>query len=123
MAYSYYYQFYAGKATYLPEYKERFGFLDTPVIVIKKNKEVVRWYYNLSDDIPIKTGEVSKYMKGLGSHNSDDLKKIVQKEGIENMISLINFNDDSVIDDWLSSAKADKRKEYIILNEFSIAKV
>ena len=108
---------------YLPEYKERFGFLDTPVIVIKKNKEVVRWYYNLSDDIPIKTGEVSKYMKGLGSHNSDDLKKIVQKEGIENMISLINFNDDSVIDDWLSSAKADKRKEYIILNEFSIAKV
>lgn len=108
---------------YLPEFKGKFGFLDTPVIVVKKNKEIIRWYYNLSDDIPLKSGEVSKYMKGLGSHNSEDLKKIVQQEGIENMISILDFDSDEVIDDWLSSAKADKRKEYIILNEFSIAKV
>lgn len=108
---------------YLPEYKNKFGFLDTPVIVVKKNKQVQRWFYNLSEDIKLKAGEVSKYMKGLGSHNSEDLKMIVEKEGIDNMISILDFDDDAVIDDWLSSAKADKRKEYIILNEFSIAKV
>lgn len=108
---------------YLPEYKGKFGFLDTPVIVIKKNKDIIRWHYNLSDDIQLKAGEISKYMKGLGSHNSIDLKKIVEQEGIENMISILEFDNDNVIDDWLSSAKADKRKEYIILNEFSIAKI
>lgn len=108
---------------YLPEYKENFGFLNTPVIVVKKNKEIKGWYYNLSDEIKLKAGEVSKYMKGLGSHNSEDLKMIIEKEGLENMIYLIDFNDDEVLDDWLSSTKSDKRKEYIILNEFSIAKV
>ena len=108
---------------YLPEYKNKFGFLNTPVIVVKKNKEIKRWYYNLSDEIVIKPGEVSKYMKGLGSHNSSDLKMIIEKEGLDEMIYLVEFDDDVVLDDWLSSSKADKRKEYIILNEFSIAKV
>ena len=36
MAYSYYYQFYAGKATYLPEYKERFNKIQNELISAKK---------------------------------------------------------------------------------------
>jgi hypothetical protein len=39
------------------------------------------------------------------------------------MIQLIDFNDDEIIDDWLSDKKSDVRKEYILKNDFSIIKL
>ena len=108
---------------YMPELKGSIGMLQTPVIGIKKNKKLVRWHYNLNDDISVKAGEVSKYLKGLGSWKSDDLKQVVQADGISKMVNIIDFNDDEIIDDWLSSSKSDKRKEYILENNFSIAKL
>lgn len=108
---------------YLPELKGRIGILNTPVIGIKKNNKLVNWFYSLNDDIKIKAGEVSKYFKGLGSWKENDLKEVVLKDGLNKMIKLFEWDDDEIIDDWLSDQKSDKRKEYILNNEFNIAKL
>ena len=107
---------------YLPDFKSKFGMLQTPVIGITKNEKMVRWYYNLSENISLKSGEKSNYFKGLGSWVKEDLQQIVQTDGLEKMIDIIDFNNDEIIDDWLSDTKSDKRKEYIQGNVFSIAK-
>jgi DNA gyrase/topoisomerase IV subunit B len=108
---------------YMPEMISRLGMLQTPVMVVKKNNKLQRWTYNLSDDINLKSGETSKYMKGLGSFKASDFKEIVQTDGITKMIDMIDFDDDSIIDDWLGDKNADKRKEYILKNTFSITKL
>lgn len=108
---------------YLPELKGRIGILDTPVIGIKKNNKLVRWNYSLNDEIVLKAGETSKYFKGLGSHKEADLKHVVNTDGLEKMIKILEWDDDSIIDDWLSDSTSDKRKEYIQANEFSINKL
>lgn len=108
---------------YLPEMKTRVGIINTPVIGVKKGKALQRWYYNLNDEPVIKSGETSKYYKGLGSWKESDLKYVVQQDGLAKMIELFEFDDDEVIDDWLGDGKSDKRKEYIQENEFSIAKL
>lgn len=108
---------------YLPEFKGKVGILDTPVIGIKKGKKLQRWYYSLNDKVTQKSGETSKYYKGLGSWKESDLKEIVQKDGITKMIKLYEWDNDDIIDDWLNEKKADIRKTYIQNNEFSIAKL
>lgn len=108
---------------YLPEWKNKIGMLQTPVISIKKNNKLVKWYYSLNDQVLLKSGEVSKYLKGLGSWKVDDLKYIVEKDGLNKMIDMLEFDNNEIIDDWLSDKKADKRKEYILENDFNIAKI
>lgn len=108
---------------YMPELKGNIGMLQTPVIGVTKKDKLVNWYYNLNDKVQLKTGEKSSYYKGLGSWDSDDLKQVVQTDGINKMIQLIDFNDDEIIDDWLSDKKSDVRKEYILENDFSIIKL
>ena len=39
------------------------------------------------------------------------------------MLIKFNFDSKEIIDDFMSDKKSDKRKEYILNNEFSIAKV
>lgn len=108
---------------YLPEFKGRIGILNTPVIIIMKNKKPVRWSYNLSEELTPKHGETSKYFKGLGTHTKDTLKPVIAKDGLKKMIDMLEFDNNEIIDDWLSDKKSDKRKEYIMANEFSIAKI
>lgn len=108
---------------YLPELKGKLGILNTPVIAIKKGNVLQRWHYSMNDDIKVKSGETSKYFKGLGSWKETDLKFVVQKDGLDKMIELFEFDSDEVIDDWFGDTKQDKRKEYIQANNFSIAKV
>lgn len=109
---------------YLPEYKNKIGLLNTPVIVIKKNRKPVRWYYSLKDDIKVGAGESSHYMKGLGSFKPTDLEAIIKKDGIEQMIVMLDFDEESddYIGDWLGEDSA-PRKKYITNNSFSIAKL
>lgn len=108
---------------YMPELKGNIGMLQTPVIGVTKKDKLVNWHYNLNDKVQLKAGEKSSYYKGLGSWDSDDLKQVVQTDGIDKMIQLIDFNDDEIIDDWLSDKKSDVRKEYILENDFSIIKL
>ena len=107
---------------YVPEVIDRLGMLQTPVIVVKKNNKLVRWYYNLNDSTTLKAGETSKYMKGLGSFKSSDLEQVLAADGLEKMIDFLEFDNLDVIDDWLSDKKSDVRKEYLVKNEFCIAK-
>lgn len=108
---------------YLPELKGKIGMLNTPVIGVKKNNKLVNWFYSLNDEVKLKSGETSKYYKGLGSHKEADLKYIVEQDGLQKMINLFEWDNDEIIDDWLSDSKSDKRKEYIQANEFNIAKL
>lgn len=108
---------------YLPEYKNKIGILQTPVIGIKKNNKLQRWLYSLNERVSMKAGEVSKYYKGLGSWEEKDLKFIVEKDGLQKMIELLEFDSPEMINDWLSDKKADKRKEYIQDNEFNVAQI
>jgi DNA gyrase/topoisomerase IV subunit B len=107
---------------YLPELKGRIGMLQTPVIGITKKDKMVRWHYNLSDDIKLKSGEVSSYYKGLGSWDVEDLKHVVSTDGVQKMIDIIDFNSDEIIEEWLGTDSA-PRKKYILENNFSIAKL
>lgn len=108
---------------YLPECKDKIGILQTPVIAIKKNNKLTKWFYSLNDEIKVSNGETSKYYKGLGSWKTKDLQFVIEKDGLENMIDFMEFDNEELLDDWLSDSKSDKRKEYISQNEFSIAKV
>jgi DNA gyrase/topoisomerase IV subunit B len=107
---------------YLPECKDKIGILQTPVIAIKKNNKLTKWFYSLNDEIKVSNGETSKYYKGLGSWKTKDLQFVIEKDGLENMIDFMEFDNEELLDDWLSDSKSDKRKEYISQNEFSIAK-
>ena len=108
---------------YLPEYKNNVGMLQTPVIGIKKNKKLVRWYYNLNDEVTLNPGETSKYYKGLGSHNKETLEMIIETDGIDKMIDMIEWDREEAVNEWLANSKVDVRKEAIMENEFSVAKL
>lgn len=106
---------------YLPEYKDRIGMLQTPIMTVTKNKKLVSWHYNLSDSPKLKSGEQIGYKKGLGSWKEAELKEIIKKDGLQNLIQLINMDDESLIEDWLGK-DSEPRKKYILANDFSIAK-
>lgn len=108
---------------YMPEFKGKIAILKTPMIVVKKNGKPVRWSYSISESIEPKAGEVAHWMKGLGSWKTSDLQYIVETDGADKMIDIIEFDDKTIIDDWLSESTSDKRKEYILENDFNIAKI
>lgn len=106
---------------YLPEYEGRVGILDTPVVAFFKNDKIQHWIYNLNEEIEIKKGEKSFYFKGLGSWDKNDLQEVIKVDGIEKMISIINFeNGEENLNDWLGSDST-PRKKFILENTFSIA--
>ena len=107
---------------YLPELKGKLGMLQTPVIGVTKKDKLTHWYYNLNDDVKLKSGETSNYYKGLGSWDVEDLKEVVQADGLQKMINILEFDDDKVIDEWLGD-DSEPRKKYILSNDFSIAKL
>jgi len=105
---------------YLPELKGAVGMIQTPVIGISKNNKLIRWSYTLNDSIKLKAGEHSHYYKGLGSWDTEDLVQVVDTDGLQEMINLLEFDNDKIIDEWLGDDSA-PRKKYIDSNEFSIA--
>lgn len=109
---------------YLPELKGNIGMLQTPVIGITKKNKLVRWHYNLNDDVKLKAGETSSYYKGLGSWDQEDLQEVVKVDGVNKMIDMLDFDSeaDSIIEEWLGN-DSEPRKKYILGNDFSIAKL
>ena len=107
---------------YLPGVLDKIGMLQTPVIAVSKKDKILRWFYSLNDDITLKSGETSTYYKGVGTWDDDDLKHVVETDGLSNMIDNIEFDDTQIIDDWLGT-DSEPRKKYILANDFSIAKV
>lgn len=108
---------------YLPEFKGKVGMLQTPVILYTKNGKVTGWKYNLNDKSEFQ-GDPT-YVKGIGSWNSEDLKHIVDKDGLDKMIQVIDFEGETgqnLIDEWLGDDSS-PRKKYILDNDFKIAMV
>lgn len=108
---------------YLPEYANKFGYLETPVIGIKKNGKLIRWYYSLEESYELSSGENATYYKGLGTWDSKDLKHVVNVDGLENMIKLLDLSDNTQYENWLANDKVEKRKELLNNHIFSIAKL
>lgn len=108
---------------YLSELKGKLGMLQTPVITLEDSKGIKKWFYNLkeADNIVLKPGEKSFWRKGLGSWDIEDLRMIVEKDGIIKMIDMIEFDNEKIIDDWLGD-DSEPRKIAIMKNDFSIAK-
>ncbi len=108
---------------YLPEFEGRVGILETPVTAVFKNDKIDRWSYNLDETIKLQKGETTFYFKGLGSWDKGDLQTVLKTDGMNRMISIIDFNDCEVpLDNWLGGNSA-PRKERILDNSFSIADV
>lgn len=105
-----------------PEFKGKFGVLSTPIIMVSKNGNIKRWYYNLDDNVIVNSGESSMYLKGLGSWDSTDMKHVIKTDGIDNMIKIFNFDNDEILNDWLGT-NSEPRKVYITENVFNIAKL
>jgi DNA topoisomerase-2 len=114
--------------TYLPDELagDMFYMLRTPVGASKKNKKIHKWVYNIHDmDSLNENGCTVTYYKGLGSWKPDDMKVVIAAEGLSKMLVPLTYTeaDDVAIDDWYSDKKADKRKEFIQANEFSLMKL
>ena len=108
---------------YLPEYKDRLYRLNTPVKANYKNNKLTSWVYDLNEELPIKSGELQKYFKGLGTWKKEDLEQVNDTDGLEKMLMKFEFDSKDIIDDFMSDKKSDVRKEYILNNNFSIAKI
>ena len=105
---------------YLSEFEGRVGILETPVVAVYKNEKIQRWIYSLDEELNIKNNEKTFYFKGLGSWNKSDLQEVISKDGVEKMISLINFEKcEENLNEWLGNDSA-PRKKYILENDFSI---
>ena len=69
----------------------------------------------------MKSGEEAHYMKGLGSWNSRDLKSVVEKDGLDNMIKLLDLSNEALYNNWLKDTEVETRKELLNNHTFSIA--
>lgn len=108
---------------FTPQYMGKFGMFLTPIKAALKNGKPVRWTYDIQEDFEPKSGETMKYYKGLGTWDAKDLEFIIEKDGLENMIELFNFDSEKIMAEFLATEESDARKAYILENEFSIAKV
>ena len=105
---------------YLSEFEGRVGIIETPVVAVYKNDKIQRWIYSLDEVLNIKNNEKTFYFKGLGSWNKSDLQEVISKDGVEKMISLINFERcEESLNEWLGNDST-PRKKYILENDFSI---
>lgn len=108
---------------YLPNYETRVGILHTPIIAFFKNEKIQRWVYSLSEKLECKKGEKSFYFKGLGSWEKTDLQHVIETDGLDRMINIIDFEGaDTSLGEWLGNDSA-PRKKYILENNFSIADI
>jgi DNA topoisomerase-2 len=104
---------------YLRLFEKNIYVLHTPIIAYFKNNKMIRWSYDLTDNV--KKGETSFYFKGLGSWEKEDLHTVIKTDGLDKMIIPIIFDDSKSLCEWLGSDST-PRKKYILNNNFSIAK-
>ena len=97
--------------------------LRTPIGTGYKNRKLIDWCYSIDEMRSLK-GEVS-YKKGLGSWKVDDLREVISKDGMNRMFESLTFDEDAstAIHEWYSADTTDKRKQYIMENDFELIKL
>mgnify|MGYP004462047497 CR=1 FL=1 len=110
-------------AKFAPDYKTKFGRFVTPIKAAAKSGNLTRWVYDIQENFEPKAGEIIKYYKGLGTWQKEDLQHVIEVEGLQNMIEIFNFDSDKVMAEFLATDESDARKQYILNNNFSIAKI
>ncbi len=98
--------------------------LETPIIGFLKNGKIQRWCYSLDGAKP-RQGETPFYYKGLSSWEKTDLKKVIQTDGVDKMVRMLDFNSenaDNALEEWLGN-DSEPRKKHILENTFNIADI
>lgn len=102
----------------------------TPIIVLKYKGKIKHFFFTLDEyNTFIQKNDIHdltiQYYKGLGSWEKEDLFPLIQKYGMDYFIRTISFDENAVeiVDNWLNGKKAEKRKEYLRENTFSIFNV
>ena len=111
---------------YFPEHPQRgkLKILRTPVAVGKKGNVPTEWAYGLNDVGKINSKLTINYLKGLGSWSVNDLRTIIEKDGLDAMLPAVEFDDTELFTQWFSGSTSDFRKEQLRNAEaFDIMKV
>lgn len=105
----------------------RIKFLRTPLTVGKKKGKIVKYFFELEEykDYIRKSpdhGLDFHYYKGLGTWEKDDLKALIEREGIDHFVQTFEWDETAAvrIEEWLGKRNADIRKEYIRQGKFMI---
>jgi len=108
--------------------------LSTPLFVCTDKKEkIVNWFYSFEEQSKFERANKNKgyhyeYKKGLSGWDKDELQTVIDKDGFDNMLDVITIGESeeiinetiTIVDDWLSGKKADRRKEMLDGYEFNI---
>lgn len=101
---------------------KKFLSLTTPIAFTRKKGKLHQWVYNF-DEISKLEGEIH-YVKGLGSWDKADLRYIVEVEGLDKMLSPIEYQDENLFYNWFSPDAVEYRKEQLRNAEaFDIMKI
>lgn len=112
----------------------RIKILRTPLFVCTDKKEkVINWFYSFEEQKRFEQENQNKgyhyeYKKGLSGWNKDELQTVIDNDGLDNMLDVVSIGDteqiisetETLVDDWLSGSKADRRKEMLDGYEFNI---
>lgn len=114
--------------------EHKIKYLKTPIAAILEKKNIVKYWFTLSDmnnylsKHSIKNNQTLKYFKGLGSWRSDLLSNLINNNGgIENFLEDFEISEDSekLLTDWIGESKENvqSRKEYLKDYQLDINKI
>jgi DNA gyrase/topoisomerase IV subunit B len=111
---------------YIPEVlvSDMLYVLRTPIGASSSKNKITKWVYTI-DEMSTLKGDVT-YYKGLGTWEAKDLKHVIKTDGHEKLYEPLEFNkeeDEEAFTNWYSDTYADKRKEFIMANDFDLIKL
>lgn len=105
----------------------RIKVLQTPLILAKDKKEKIKkWFYNFQDYKEYEKKHpdlVYEYKKGLGSWDQEEIKVVIDNDGLEMMLETMTIGEDEecnqTFENWLGK-NADIRKDLLKNFDFNI---
>ena len=106
---------------------KRIKILKTPMIVLKQKDKIIKFFFNFNEyneycqKYDILKYDL-KYVKGLGSFKKDELKQLLNENGLDYFIDTLNPDEEThkIINNWLGKDNSDIRKEMLRNNKFNI---
>lgn len=103
-------------------------YLRTPVITLKKNGKLVKYFFSINEYAEFAANNdikqyTQKYFKGLGSWSSGELESIIEQDGIDNLIQSFDMQDaedEEAVKNWMSKERVESRKINLRGRQFDI---